>query len=177
MAHAIVVPRLGWSMEEGTFVRWLKRDGDVVRRGEALFELEGDKALQEVEAIDDGILRIPLDAPEPGSDVTVGTILGFLVREGEPTPSITGATGRQSNAAHDAASDSAIAVERGYDRNFGAGAMSSSPAAERGIRITPRARRIAIELGIDWTRLTGSGAGGRIRERDVRAAADADTRH
>ena len=69
MAHEIVIPRLGWSMEEGVFVRWLKRDGDVVRPGDMLFELEGEKALQEIEAIDGGILRIPPDAPAPGDVV------------------------------------------------------------------------------------------------------------
>ena len=102
MAHAIVVPRLGWSMEEGTFVRWLKRDGDTVRRGEALFELEGEKALQEIEAVDDGILRIPPDAPQAGSVVSVGEILGYLVAEGEPLPSQTEMTGQESNAPGDA---------------------------------------------------------------------------
>ena len=59
MAHEIVIPRLGWSMEEGAFVGWLKNDGDHVRRGERLFELEGEKATQEIEAVDEGILRIP----------------------------------------------------------------------------------------------------------------------
>jgi pyruvate dehydrogenase E2 component (dihydrolipoamide acetyltransferase) len=174
MAHAIVVPRLGWSMEEGTFVRWLKRDGDPVRRGEPLFELEGDKSIQEVEAIEDGILRIPPDAPQAGSDVVVGAILGYLVAEGEPAPSTIGMAARQSNAAHDT-SPGAIDVQPCHESSAYMDATSSRLVATPRPRITPRARRVAMELGVDWTKLNGSGYGGRIRERDVRAAVNAGT--
>src|SRR5262247_1370448 len=83
MAIEITVPRLGWTMEEGTFVGWLKKDGDTVRAGEALFSLEGDKALQEIEATDSGTLRIPPNAPKPGSTVQVGALLGYLIVETE----------------------------------------------------------------------------------------------
>ena len=58
MAVEIKVPRLGWSMEEGTFVEWLKREGEFVEAGQPLFAIEGDKAIQDVEAIGSGILRI-----------------------------------------------------------------------------------------------------------------------
>src|SRR4051794_10671569 len=83
MPIEITVPRLGWTMEEGTFVAWLKQDGEKVRSGEPLFSLDGDKALQEVEATDSGILRIPPDAPKPGSTVQVGALLGYMVAEDE----------------------------------------------------------------------------------------------
>lgn len=86
MANAITIPRLGWSMEEGVFVRWLKNDGDVVRPGDAVFELEGEKASQDIEAVDAGVLRIPLDAPKPGTVVAVGAVIGFLVSPGETVP-------------------------------------------------------------------------------------------
>ncbi len=66
MPIAITVPRLGWNMEEGVFAGWLKRDGEPVREGEPLFSLEGDKATQDVESIDPGILSIPTDAPGVG---------------------------------------------------------------------------------------------------------------
>ncbi len=171
MAHAIVIPRLGWSMEEGTFVRWLKRDGDTVRRGEALFELEGEKALQEVEAVDEGILRIPPDAPQADSVVSVGQVLGYLVAEGEPLPWQTANAAQESNAVGDVTRPR-LEVQSGCERSARTYATNSRSAADPQLVISPRARRIAKELGIDWTRLTGSGAGGRIRERDVRAAAD-----
>ena len=79
MAQEIIIPRLGWSMEEGTFVAWLKSEGDFVKRGDALFELEGEKATQEIEAVDEGVLRIPLSGPKPGSVHKVGAIIGYLV--------------------------------------------------------------------------------------------------
>ena len=83
MRYEIIIPRLGWSMEEGVFVRWLKRDGDSVRRGEALFELEGEKAVQEIEAVDDGVFQIPPDGPRDGDVVAVGKVVGHLVADGE----------------------------------------------------------------------------------------------
>ena len=72
MASEIYMPRLGWSMEEGTFGTWLKQDGEPVRTGDLIFTVEGDKATQEIEAFDSGILRLPPDAPQPGDIVRVG---------------------------------------------------------------------------------------------------------
>src|ERR1043166_5605393 len=65
MPIEIIIPRLGWSMEEGNFVNWLKKDGEGVKSGELLFSLENEKAVQEVEAIDSGMLRIPPAGPKP----------------------------------------------------------------------------------------------------------------
>ena len=87
MAIEVVVPRLGWSMDEGTFGQWLKREGELVERGDALFVLEGEKAAQDIESFDRGILRIPADAPQPGDVVKVGQVLAFLVGENEAVPS------------------------------------------------------------------------------------------
>src|SRR5258708_21974265 len=86
MPIEVVVPRLGWSMDEGTFGEWLKRDGDFVERGQALFVLEGEKSAQDIESFDEGILRIPPDAPQPGAIVKVGQVLAFLVEKGEAPP-------------------------------------------------------------------------------------------
>lgn len=139
MAITIVVPRLGWSMEEGTFAGWLKRDGEQVRPGEPLFALESDKSTEQIESLDAGILRIPPDGPKTGDTVKVGQLLGQLVAENEvvsapaPLPAAVAEPQRQSP-------------------------------------ISPRARRLARELGIDWHGVTGSGRHGRIRERDIRAA-------
>ena len=83
MAIPITIPRLGWSMEEGVFAGWLKRDGDEVRAGEPLFSLEGDKATQEIEALDSGILKVPPTAPAAGTTVAVGAVIGFLLERGE----------------------------------------------------------------------------------------------
>jgi pyruvate dehydrogenase E2 component (dihydrolipoamide acetyltransferase) len=162
MAHEIVVPRLGWSMDEGTFVAWLKRDGEFVRVGEPLYELEGEKASQEIESVDAGILRIPPNAPQPGDAVKVGAAIGFLVAEGEPLPWLSGP--KEPPVAATAAQ-----APPTPERSFSDSARSATGSCAKVIA-TPRARRVARELGVDWTKLVGSGAGGRIREQDVRGA-------
>ena len=87
MANEVTIPRLGWNMDEGTFVGWLKSDGQRVAVGEPLFSLEGDKATQDIESLEAGILHIPPDGPKDGEKVTVGTVIGWLVAPGEPVPS------------------------------------------------------------------------------------------
>ncbi len=136
MAIEITVPRLGWNMDEGVFVAWHKKEGDLVQAGESLFSLETDKAVQEVESLDSGRLRIAPGAPKPGETVAVGTVIGSLHRPDEFEP------GPEAGLA-------AAAVPRG----------------------SPRARRKARELGIDWSTVAGTGRSGRVRERDVLAAA------
>ena len=130
MAIEITVPRLGWSMEEGTFAEWLKPEGEMVRAGDLLYLLDSDKVTQEVESLDAGILHIPPDAPQPGDRVLVGQRLGYLLQAGE-----------------------------------------SAPVKREVPIVTPRARRVAHELGLDWTTLPGTGRDGRVREADVRLAA------
>src|SRR4051812_42543579 len=86
--NPITVPRLGWNMEAGPFVRRLKKDGDMVRPGGPLFTLESDKSTQNVECLDSGVLRIAPDGPQPGDTVTVGTVIGHLLQEGEEAPAV-----------------------------------------------------------------------------------------
>src|SRR5258705_9541509 len=86
MAVELMMPRLGWTMEEGVFVQWLKQDGEQVRPGDLLYTIEGDKASSDVESFESGILRIPPDAPAPGATLPVGALLGYIVQPGEPAP-------------------------------------------------------------------------------------------
>ena len=86
MSVEIVMPRLGWTMDEGTLVEWLKKEGETVAVGEILFVVESDKAVNEVESFDGGILHIPDGAPGPGATVAVGTMLGYLLEPGEKAP-------------------------------------------------------------------------------------------
>src|SRR5436189_3162251 len=88
MTIEIRVPRLGWNMEEGVFIAWLKRDGDVIKPGDPLFTLEGDKAVQDIEATDAGTLRLDPNGPSDGDTIAVGTLLGYLIEAGE-TPAFT----------------------------------------------------------------------------------------
>lgn len=161
MAMEITIPRLGWSMEEGMFGEWLKEDGDLVEAGDAIFTLESEKALQEVESIDGGVLRILPDGPQEGETVLVGKIIGFLLDEGEEMPELSD----DSQAAQPAGNDSpAVSFPVSSDVRH-VKSVNGLPT------ISPRAARAARELGVDWTQLSGSGRTGRIRERDVRAAA------
>ncbi len=154
MAIEIVMPKLGWTMEEGVLAEWIKHDGDPVEPGEIIFTVESDKALQEVEAFDSGILRIPANSPPVGSTIPVGGLLAYLIQSGEEIPSVQPAP------------ESLISTDPLQRQR----APQSSPfTASRSA--SPRAKRIAAELHIDWTTLSGSGRTGRIVERDVRAAA------
>ena len=160
MAIEIVMPKLGWTMEEGVIDEWVKQDGDEVQAGDIIFVVESDKALQEIEAFDSGILRISPDAPPLGSMVKIGELLAYLVAPGEAPPFELEATATVATA------ESPAPVSQAAYPKVQRESRSGGPAA------SPRAKRIAAELNIDWTSLTGSGSGGRIVERDVRAAAE-----
>ena len=203
MAQEIIIPRLGWSMEEGTFVAWLKSEGDFVKRGDALFELEGEKATQEIEAVDEGVLRIPLIGPKPGSIHKVGAIIGYLVGANDSIPALANPS-QQTNTEVVNEADSPVASPsvRQLARKVGIQLSHVKGTGPRGRILqedvhqakvifsenaqepvicnvskmlsqqvaSPRARRLASNLGIDWKLLIGSGASGRVRECDVKAA-------
>jgi len=211
MAIEIRIPRLGWSMEEGRFLGWQKQDGDRVAIGDVLYELEGEKAIQEVESVDNGILRIPPDCPKADTMLTVGALLGYITEENAPAPWLSKATASgspsmvvstQSSPTRPIPPAAGPAVRRmarrlgvAIETITGSGpagrvfpgdlqkATAAEPrtatpspattakAAAGRIFATPRARRLASELGIDWSTLDGSGRDGRIREADVRHAA------
>jgi pyruvate dehydrogenase E2 component (dihydrolipoamide acetyltransferase) len=154
MAIPITVPRLGWNMEQGVFVGWLKADGAAVRAGEALFTLESDKATEDVEGFDAGVLHIPADGPRKGDVLAVGTVIGFVLQAGEPIP-----VANQPSAAPERAVAMVAETTAPETRASSRDRPSSSP----------RARRTAANLGIDWKEATGTGRTGRIRERDVLA--------
>ncbi|MBA3415569.1 MAG: dihydrolipoamide acetyltransferase, partial [Chloroflexia bacterium] len=81
----VVMPRLGWTMEVGRVVEWLKRDGEPVAAGEVIFSVESDKSVTEVEALDSGVLRIPPD-DQVGVELPVGATVAYITPPGEPAP-------------------------------------------------------------------------------------------
>jgi len=165
MATELVMPKLGWTMEEGILVEWMKKDGEAVKEGDILFTVESDKALNEVEAFDNGILRIPPTSPAPGSTIPVGGLLAYIVQPGETPPFETGGT-------PEVAPNTQTAPAQG-DAETSASVPATVTAAQTNgdmPNISPRARRVARELGVNWSGLQGSGRTGRIIERDVRAA-------
>ena len=159
MATEVTVPRLGWSMEEGTFQEWIKDDGERVEAGDMLFVLEGDKASQEVESFDAGYLRLPPDAPQPGDAVVVGQRLAFLADEDDLEPW------------KDAPQPGAVPGRKTPVGQAPVPATAQTKPVRPGKSISPRALRLATEMDVDWGKIEGTGRGGRIREQDIRAAA------
>jgi pyruvate dehydrogenase E2 component (dihydrolipoamide acetyltransferase) len=145
-------------MDEGTFVRWLKQPGESVSIGDPLFELESEKAIQAVESMDAGILYIAPESPAPGDVVSVGTLLGYLLAQGEAIPGAA-----------------AIPVGRNASEPPRQAIVVPGKLENRNrVVASPRARKVARELGVDWTALQGTGREGRIREVDVRAEIEAN---
>ncbi len=187
MATEVKLPRLGQGMESGTIVKWLKGEGDPVKKREPLYELDTDKVTQEVEAEADGVLlKIVVDAGE----VEVGRTIAFIGNEGEDVPSGNGgapaATEDKPDEVEDAAEAEAepqvegsaaegMADERERGRDAAAAtaeaataAVTEAPARPDGrVKASPLARRLAREKGIDITQLAGSGPEGRIVAEDV----------
>ena len=156
MATEIKMPQLGLTMEEGTVERWLKAEGDTVKAGEPLLEITTDKLTNQVEAEAGGVL-LKIVAPE-GADVPVQGLLGYIGQPGEQVGAPAAAPTAPA-AAPAAAPAPAPAAE-------------AAPARDKKIRISPLARKIARQMGVDYTALTGTGPNGRIIKRDILAAAE-----
>lgn len=199
MAVDIVVPRLGWSMEEGTFSGWLASAGTPVRRGQSIFTLEGEKATQDVESVGDGILHHAPDAPAPGDVVAVGRLIGIICSPDEKPVWQTARESPTSVQPTTPANTNSLPVVappsvRRLARKMGIDLKSIKPSWPDGRighhdlgvvlpgkhpepiisdpgsqTVTPRARRLASQHRIDWSGLQGSGRNGRIRERDIAA--------
>ena len=151
-------------MEEGKFLAWLKQDGDFIKEGDPIFTLESDKAAQEVEAIDSGLLHIAPDGPKPGDALKVGHVLGYLLAEGESAP--------VSNQPEIKTSQLSEPPQSGENQLIHSPAAILLPTKSRTeTPASPRARRAAKEHRVDLATLVPTGKGGRIRERDVLAAA------
>ena len=151
-------------MEEGKFLAWLKQDGDFIKEGEPLFTLESDKAAQEVEAIDSGILHIAPDGPQPGDIIKVGHVLGYLLAEGESAP--------VANQPEIKTRQLSEPLQSGENNLIHSPAPILPPTKSRTeTPASPRARRAAKTHRVELAALAPTGKGGRIRERDVLAAA------
>lgn len=158
MAVSVVMPALEMAQETGKLVAWLKQEGDHVRKGEMLLEVETDKAVVEIEAQADGILAGV--TAKAGDVVPVGQTIAWLLQPGELVPAATRPTqtGRTGVAAAGAAAAAAAAPA----------AETKSPA---GVHISPKARRLAREHGVDISTIKGSGPSGEILADDILKAA------
>jgi pyruvate dehydrogenase E2 component (dihydrolipoamide acetyltransferase) len=164
MAFSVVMPALEMAQETGKLLAWRKKEGDRVAKGEPLLEIETDKAVVEVEAPADGILA-GIKASE-GSDIPVGQTIAWILAPGETVP----VENQSSPPAARAGSHSKPELPHIVPVS----ASAPQPAAS-GAKISPKARRLAKELGVDIARVKGSGPGGEILASDIQTAADAPT--
>ena len=162
MAINILMPALSPTMTEGTLARWLKKEGEAVKAGDVIAEIETDKATMEVEAVDEGILGKILVA-DGTEAVKVNAPIAILVQEGEAVPSGAAAPAPAATpvpaaeAPKAAATPSAAPVANGHDKGSR-------------IFVSPLAKRIAAEQGIDLATVRGTGPNGRIVRADIEGA-------
>ena len=144
VATNVIMPSLGFDMTEGRLARWLKNEGDPVEKGQAIAEIETEKATVEIEAAASGILaRIVVRA---GETVPVGTLIGVIAEAGEKVTAVSAPPAPVPEAGEGAA------------------------LSEARVKASPVARKMAEEAGLDLSRIKGTGPGGRVSERDVQAA-------
>jgi len=167
----ILMPALSPTMEKGNLARWLKKEGDKVKSGDVLAEIETDKATMEVEAIDEGVLA-KIVVAEGTQDVAVNQLIAIIASEGEDVKSVAASGGAPAKA--DAAPVAAAAPSAPAAAAPVASAAPAAPAAKANgagrIASSPLARRLAKEAGLDLSVISGTGPHGRIVERDVKAA-------
>ncbi len=171
MSLTVIMPQLGLTMTEGTVTEWLKKPGDTIKKDEPVFVVSTDKADMEVESMVEGTLREII--VQPGQTVPVGTVLGYLEA---PQGNGSAAVSVESNAALVPPPAAIATSEPNTEPSGTAPAMGVTAEVEPEIRrrdftASPRAKRLARQLGIDLARIKGSGAGGRIVEEDLQSAA------
>lgn len=143
MSKEVIMPKFGFTQEDGTIVRWLKQEGDHVERGDPLLEVTTDKVNMEVEAPEDGILA-GLQYQE-GATVPVTVVIAYILSEGEALPELPAILAKPSSA----------------------GVSGQEALPPRSVHTTPVARRVAEVEGVDITQVPGTGPGGKIIRQDV----------
>jgi pyruvate dehydrogenase E2 component (dihydrolipoamide acetyltransferase) len=166
MATSVVMPALEMAQETGKIVSWVKKEGDAIRKGEILLEVETDKAVVEIEASADGVLGGVKS--QAGDVVPVGTTIAWILAPGEAVPAEAASTAPAARTMTEQARPAAPAP---------APARAAAPVAPSSgeIQISPKARRLAKELGVDIATVHGTGPDGTITSDDITAAANART--
>jgi pyruvate dehydrogenase E2 component (dihydrolipoamide acetyltransferase) len=191
MPTNILMPALSPTMEKGNLAKWLKKEGDQIKSGDVIAEIETDKATMEVEAVDEGVLA-KIVVPEGTADVPVNDVIAVIAGEGEDAKAV-GAAGAAATAkkADEKPKDEAPKQEEkaapapastngsGQRAPQAAATPAPQPQAQTNgagrVFASPLARRMAKEGGLDLAAIQGSGPHGRIVERDVKAAIEGGT--
>ena len=185
MSIEIKMPALSPTMEEGTLAKWLVKEGDTVKSGDIMAEIETDKATMEFEAVDEGVIAKIL-VTEGSDNVKVGTVIAILAEEGEDASSVQAPTKSETpapanpmptdptdpNKTGSEAKPAERTVEQAEDHGKPAdsGKQGGSSAGNGRAIASPLARRIASQKGLDLAGLNGSGPNGRIVKADVENA-------
>ena len=166
----VVMPKLSEAMETGKLLRWLKQEGDRISGGDIIAEIETDKADIELEAFGSGVLRKLLATP--GAAVPVGGLIAVIAEPDEDISAVVGGASARPAAAPAPAAAPVLAT-------VPAAPSASAPTAPAGVvsaaavlpagrlRVSPLARKLAQRASIDLARVTGTGPGGRIIQRDI----------
>ena len=165
----VEMPKMGDSMEEGKILRWIKKEGEPVKKGEMLAEVETDKVNIEIEAFASGILR-KIIVPE-GNAAPVGAKIALIGASDEPLPGNLGGNGaavRTSASSEQQVKDAPSQVPVGVNTSPTSG--TTTPGTQGRIFISPLARRLAAENHLDYATVQGTGPNGRIIKMDIEAA-------
>src|SRR5580698_10601918 len=165
MAISVVMPALEMAQETGKLISWLKKEGESVAKGEPLLEVETDKAVMEIESPAAGVLAgIKVDA---GVEVPVGRTIAWIVQPGEapPTDELAAASGRKTTAV--VSSTTSVS-------EFASQTPPPPQSVTRHVKISPKARRLASERGVNLSDVRGSGAGGEILASDIVGVAESN---
>ncbi len=191
MSIEIKMPALSPTMEEGTLAKWLVKEGDTVKSGDIMAEIETDKATMEFEAVDEGVIA-KIVVAEGTDNVKVGAVIAILAEEGEDAASVSAPAKSETPEPADAQFKGAPSPEdpnktgseakpadrmitqaedHGRPADAGTAQTGSASSGEGGrTKASPLARRIAAEKGIDLAALSGSGPNGRVVKADVEGA-------
>jgi Pyruvate/2-oxoglutarate dehydrogenase complex, dihydrolipoamide acyltransferase (E2) component, and related enzymes len=181
MSITIEMPKLSDTMTEGTLLRWIKKVGDSVEVGDVIAEVETDKATMEMEAFDEGTLAEVY--VEEGQKVQVGRKLAILTGEGEEVPQAQSQPEKAGPDKEDQdTTPETVTNEKKAPARSAAGVIPESPkqsvpsaeTSQSRTKASPLARKVAAQLGVELTQISGSGPGGRIVRGDVLAAAKAE---
>ena len=167
MAETVTMPKLGFDMQEGTLVRWVRHEGETVEKGQVLAEIETDKATVEVESAFSGLIHKQL--VEQGSIVPIGAPIAIITAPGEVISDKPGSAPAANETASKATPPAPVGTAVAATSTA---APSAGTAGEEGGRVkaSPLARKVAQEHGINLAEVQGSGPSGRVVRKDVEAA-------
>jgi pyruvate dehydrogenase E2 component (dihydrolipoamide acetyltransferase) len=177
MPIELKMPALSPTMEEGTLAKWLVKEGDTVKSGDIMAEIETDKATMEFEAVDEGTIAQIL-VPEGTDGVKVGAVIALIAGEGEDGVAASASAPKAKAAPAPAAAPTPDPAAKGYGvtptRDEEKTSAASAPAPQRAssdrVKASPLARRLAQAKGLDLGSIQGSGPGGRVVKADIDGA-------